>query len=172
MNMGCPRTIQSIVITFAAISITLIGLLFFFFFHGVPLHDFRLWMLERGFKKADLYHPPESLLLQKKTYLGGHYTHGSLTCDFYVGELRTVPLSKEKIIQAYDGRLITSFGNSKQVPLKVLFFDEGRWNMSSPLGNWWDEWYQKPLTATSGTAYFVFVSQEGYPFLGDYRCDD
>lgn len=128
---------------------------------GIPLHDFRLWRLKNNFKTdAPLYHPPESWLLQRKEYLGGPYDHGSLVCDYFVGELRSSPLSKEKIRQIYAGHF------------RVLFFDEDQWPMYLPLTLWWDEWYQNPLLATSSTVYFVYASQEGYPFLGDMRCDD
>ena len=155
-----------------AIPALIISLLFFFLSRGIPLHDFRLWMLEKNFKAAASYHPPESILLQKKTYLGGPDEHGSRICDFFVGELRSSPLSKEKIRRAYNGSSIRSFSNLGRIPLKVLFFDEERWAMNSPLGDWWDEWYGNLSTSTAQTTYFVFVSQEGYPYLGDYRCDD
>ena len=155
-----------------AIPVLIASLLFFLLSRGIPLHDFRLWMLEGNFKAAASYHPPESMLLQKKTYLGGPSDHGSGTCDFFVGELRSAPLPKEKIRQAYDGGSIKSFNNLDRVPLKILFFNEGRWTINSPLGDWWDEWYGNLSTTTSQTAYFVFASQEGYPYLGDYRCDD
>lgn len=140
----------------------------YFLTRGVPIHDFRLWRFERNFQAAASYHPPESILLQKKMYLGGPYTHGSGTCDFFVGELRSSPFPKEKIRQAYDGHSI----KSGQIPLKVLFFDEERWTMDSPLGDWWDEWYRNIPAAADQTVYFVFASQEGYPYLGDHRCDD
>ena len=155
-----------------AIPAFIASLLFFFLSRGVPLHDFRLWGLEKQFQAAAFYHPPESILLQKKTYLGGPYTHGSGTCDYFVGELRSSPLPKEKIRQAYDGSSIKSFNSLERVPLTVLFFDEGVWPVDSPLGDWWDEWYGNLSAAAATTAYFVFASQQGYPYLGDYRCDD
>ena len=166
------KTLIKIATLAAAIAVLIASLLFFFLSRGIPLHDFRLWMLEKNFHAAASYHPPESVLLQKKTYLGGPSEHGSLVCDFFVGELRSSPLSKEKIRQAYNGSSIKSFSNLSRIPLKVLFFDEGRWTMNSPLGDWWDEWYGHLSIATAQTSYFVFASQEGYPYLGDYRCDD
>lgn len=165
------RAIRAVGMTLTVIILAFTGVLFFLVY-GVPLHDFRLWRLEKNYNVAVLYHPPESILLQKKKYLGGPYTHGSLTCDYFVGELRAAPLSKEKIRQTYNGHFIASFGILKRIPLNVLFFDEDHWTMNSPLGDWWDEWYQNPLFATSSTVYFVYASQEGYPFLGDMRCDD
>ena len=155
-----------------AIAVLIASLLFFFLSRGIPLHDFRLWMLEKNFHAAASYHPPESVLLQKKTYLGGPDEHGSETCNFFVGELRSSPLSKEELRQAYNGSSIRSFSNLSRIPLKILFFDQERWTMDSPLGDWWDEWYGNLSTSTAQTPYFVFASQEGYPYLGDYRCDD
>ncbi|MFY9462838.1 MAG: hypothetical protein WAP52_01490 [Candidatus Sungiibacteriota bacterium] len=163
-------TIASLTIVIPAL---IISSLFFLLYKGMPLHDLRLWILEINFRAADSYHPPESTLLQKKTYLGGPSTHGSGVCDFFVGELRSSPLPKEKIWQAYSGGSIRSFNGLKYIPLQILFFDEERWTMDSPLGDWWDEWYYGNLPAAiAQTAYFVFASQKGYHYLGDLRCDD
>lgn len=168
-----PHKTLFIIITLAvAISALVASSLFFFLSRGMPVHDLRLWIFEKNFQAVALYHPPESILLQKKTYLGGPYTHGSLTCDFFVGELRSSPLPKEKIRQAYNGGSIRSFNVLKHTPLQVLFFDEERWTMNAPLGDWWDEWYGNLPAATAQTVYFIFASQEGYPYLGDLRCDD
>jgi hypothetical protein len=137
----------------------LVGALF-----GIPIHDVRLWMLENNFKTTALqYHPRESMLIEKKKYLGGPQEHGSLVCDIYVGELRAAPLSKEKIRAAY---------RSGEKSFEILFPDEGGWTMESPLGDWWDEWHDSSILATSSTVYFVFIARKNYPDLGDFRCDD
>ena len=166
-----PRLVRCIICVLV-VAVMLFGVLLYVLSKGVPLHDIRLWQLERNFEASTSYHPRTSTVLQRRTYLGCPYTHGSLSCDFFVGELRKAPLSKEEIRRAYDGRSIQSFDNSGQVLLKVLFFDEESWPVNSPLGDWWDEWRESPLIATSGTVYFVFAAQTGYPFLLDYRCDD
>lgn len=167
------RRIHTTLGPFATILSLVILSLLYFLVWGVPIHDFRLWMLERNFKRAALYHPPESIFLEKKKYLGGPHDHGSLQCDFFVGEFRSAPLSRESIRQAYQDHFIRSISGLGWTPLNVLFFDERVWTMDSPLGDWWDEWYLGGIaTTTPGTAYFVFASQEGYPFLGDMRCDD
>ena len=166
-----PRLVRCILYVLV-VALMLFGVLLYFLSKGVPLHDIRLWRLERNFEMAASYHPRTSTVLQRRTYLGGPYTHGSLSCDYFVGELRSATLSKEEIRRAYDGHFIKSFDNSGQVPLEVLFFGEKIWPIDSPLGDWWDEWRESPLIATSGTVYFVFAAQKGYPFLLDYRCDD
>ena len=173
--MSAERSHKTLLETAAlvvAILVLIVSSLLFFLSRGIPLHDFRLWLLEKNFQAAAFYHPPESILLEKKTYLGGPDEHGSGVCGFFVGELRSSPLPKGKTRQAYDGSSIQSFNNLDRIPLKVLFFDEKRWTMNSPLGDWWDEWYGNLSTSTAQTAYFVFAYQEGYPYLGDYRCDD
>lgn len=130
---------------------------------GMPLHNFDLWRLERNFNiTAPQYHPPESVLLEKKEYLGGPQEHGSLVCDLYVGELRSAPFSKEDIRAAYSG----------EKSFEVLFPAEDGWTMDSPLGNWWDEWHESPIITASSTVYFVFFARRNIPFLGDMRCDD
>lgn len=146
--------------------IMFLGLIFLVIFLTVwsmPLHNFDLWRLERNFNTTvPLYHPLESFLLQKKTYLGGPAEHGSLVCSFFAGELRAAYLTKESIRAAYQ----------KNAFLNVLFFDEEHWTMESPLGDWWDEWYGNSLLATSSTVYFVYAARENVPFAGDIRCDD
>lgn len=166
------KTLFSIAALTIAVPALIISSLFFLLYKGMPLHDLRFWILEKNFRTAASYHPPASTLLQKKTYLGGPSMHGSGTCDFFVGELRSSPLPKEKIRRAYNGGSIRSFNGLKHIPLQVLFFDEGSWTMNSPLGDWRDEWYGNLPAATTQTVYFVFASQEGYPYLGDPRCDD
>lgn len=163
-----------LVVSILALILWLVTILFWYFLVvGIPLHDFRLWRLERNFRKVAQYHPQESVLLQRKTYLGGPDEHGSWQCDFFVGELRTAPLSEEKIWQTYENRSIRSISYLGRTPLKVLFFSEKPWAMNSPLGDWWDEWYLGGIaTSTVGTVYVVYASQEGYHFLGDMRCDD
>ena len=163
-----------LIVSISTAILLLITLSFLYFLaYGVPIHDFRLWRLERNFRKAGQYHPPESVLLEKKKYLGGPHEHGSLRCDFFVGELRSAPMPKESIRHAYRDHSIRSINYIGRTPLKVLFFDERVWPLDSPLGDWWDEWYLGgTATTTSGTVYFVFASQEGYRFLGDLRCDD
>ena len=166
------KTLLAIVAVALGLPALMLSLLLIFISGGMLLHNLMLWGLERNFQVVASYHPRESILIEKKTYLGGPSEHGSGTCDFFVGELRSSPLPKEKVRQAYDGGSIKSFNNFGRIPLKILFFDEGRWTMNSPLGDWWDEWYGHFSIATAQTPYFVFASQEGYPYLGDYRCDD
>ena len=166
------KTLLAIVAVALGLPALMLSLLLIFISGGMLLHNLMLWGLERNFQVVASYHPRESILIEKKTYLGGPSEHGSLVCDFFVGELRSSWLPKEKVRQAYDGGSIKSFNNFGRIPLKVLFFDEGRWTMNSPLGDWWDEWYGHLSIATAQTSYFVFASQEGYPYLGDYRCDD
>ena len=166
------KTLLAIVAVALGLPALMLSLLLIFISGGILLHTLMLWGLERNFQVVASYHPRESILIEKKTYLGGPSEHGSLVCDFFVGELRSSPLSKEKVRQAYNGSSIRSFSNLSRIPLKVLFFDEERWTMNSPLGDWWDEWYGNLSTSTAQTPYLVFASQEGYHFLGDQRCDD
>lgn len=167
------KTLYTIAALTMVVPALIISSLFFLLYKGMPLHDLRLWILEKNFRVADSYHPPGSTLLQKKTYLGGPDEHGSWQCDFFVGELRTAPLSEEKILQTYENRSIRSISYLGRIPLKVLFFSEKPWTMNSPLGDWWDEWYLGGIaTSAVGTVYVVYASQEGYHFLGDRRCDD
>lgn len=131
-------------------------------FGRMPLNQLNLWKLEQDFHRAASAHPQKSFLLEKKSYIGGPYDHGSDTCGVFVGELRAASLAKEEIRRAYAGRNL----------LRTLFFDEGEWPVVLPLTVWWDEWRENPLLATSSTVFFVFAAREDYPSWGDYRCDD
>src|SRR3989338_8220112 len=91
-----PRLVRCILYVLV-VALMLFGVLLYFLSKGVPLHDIRLWRLERNFEMAASYHPRTSTVLQRRTYLGGPYTHGSLSCDYFVGELRSATLSKEEI---------------------------------------------------------------------------
>ena len=141
-------------------------------FGRMPLNQLNLWKLEQSFHRAASVHPQKSFLLEKKSYIGGPYDHGSATCGIFVGELRAAPLTKEEIIRAYAGRTVRSFFQWRRTPITALFFDEGEWPVILPLTEWWDAWRDNPLLATSSTVFFVYAARKDYPSWGDLRCDD
>lgn len=159
--LGQPMLAFGILLTFC------IGVLAFLLFGRTPVNQLHLWQLERDFYHNNSIHPRESFLLQKRTYVGGPYDHGSQRCGVFVGELRAAPLNKEQVRRAYEGRSI----KSGEIPLQMLFLD-AQWPMYLPLTVWQDEWRENALLKTSSTLFFVFASQEEYPSWGDIRCDD
>ena len=173
MSMDVLRAVLRI--SFATIVLVrcVASLLLLFVTWRMPFNDLRLWRLERSFQAASYFHPHSSFLLDKKKYLGGPYNHGSFQCDFFVGELRSAPLSQGDVQSAYEDRSVAFLGSTRSIPLKILFFEKNEpWPMYLPLSDWWDEWYVSPLNATSSTVYLIYMSQEGRPYVGDFRCDD
>lgn len=148
--------------------VVLLGVLFFWFAHGEPIHDSNVWLLERNFYAKEIMHPNGSVLLEKKKYLGGKSTHGDPWCVYAVGEMRSAPLSKEDIIETYRG-IVVGFWKER-LPLKVLFADEYEGPQVMPYVNWQDELYGMPPSVN--TRYVVYVGTERPILFIDLRCDD
>src|SRR3989344_9575934 len=109
-------------------------------FYGIPLHDLNLWILEQRYETIHAFHPQNSILLEKKKYLGGPDDHGSQQCNYVVGEIRSSNLTKEEIKFSYSGRSVPSMSGLNRIPVEILFFDtETSWQMEYPWGTWWDE---------------------------------
>ncbi|MEK7122420.1 MAG: hypothetical protein AAB855_01035 [Patescibacteria group bacterium] len=147
--------------------VILTGLFFYYFMYGIPIHDIRMWRLERNYAYAQ---HPHSVVLTNVTYLGGPATHGSWRCNYVVGEVRSSQFAKEEILAAYNGRFVTPAFGTVLVPLKVLFFQDQAWPPYLPWFQWESE--LKKFSEAPGTPYLVYVAHENVPFLGDLRCDD
>lgn len=158
---------KRVILLSIAIFITLIGVLFYFIAFGVPIHDVRMWGLKHAYSSVE--HPATSKLLADAVYLGGPETHGSWRCNYVVGEVRSAPLSKREIREAYRGKILSVAFSKIPPPLAVLFFDD-EWPNELPWFTWESEFAS--LVNTPDTAYLVYGSQKNIPFLGDVRCDD
>ncbi len=148
--------------------VVVLGVLFFWFAHGEPIHDGNVWLLERNFYAKEVSHPNSSVLLEKKKYLGGKSTHGDPWCVYAVGEMRSAPLSKEDIRETYQG-IVVGFWKER-LPLQVLFADEYDGPQVMPYVNWQDE--LRGMPASEHTVYVVYASTERPILLIDLRCDD
>ena len=115
MSRSFIKKVFLIIIVF--IALFLIGI-FRGYFMVCQIHDFRLWMMEQHFARTMIQHPNNSVFLEKKIYLGGPDTHGSGTCAYAVGELRTATLPKDIIRQAYQDIKV------KNLLLKVFLLTE------------------------------------------------
>lgn len=147
--------------------IILTGILFYFVVFGVPIHDARMWILKRAYSRVE--HPVESTVLADAVYLGGPDSHGSWRCNYVVGEVRSAPLPKQKIREAYGRKTLSVAFLKSPLPLTVLFFDD-EWPNELPWFTWKDEFMS--FEKASYTPYLVYGVQTGVPFLGDLRCDD
>lgn len=151
-----------------AVFVCLFGVLFFWFAHGEPIHDINVWRLERSFYAKGIPHPSDSVLMEKKKYLGGPSMHGDNRCVYAVGEMRTAPLSKEDIRKTYQGVTVNFW--KELLPLKVLFADEYEGLQTLPYVNWQDELYGMPFS--DDTRYVVYVGTQRPILFFDLRCDD
>lgn len=151
-----------------AVLVCLLGILFFWFAHGEPVHDINIWRLERNFYAKEISHPNDSVLLEKMKYLGGSSTHGDSRCMYAVGEMRTAPFSKEDIKEFYQDIVVAFW--KEYLPLKVLFADEYDGPYVMPYVNWQDELYGMP--PSDDTRYIVYVGTEWPILFMDLRCDD
>ena len=136
------------------------SVLFVLPFYGVPIHDLNLWLLQRDFD-TQVHHPVNSIFIEKRTYLGGPSEHGSHTCVYAVGEIRSTPLTREGIEQAYREAAPSS---------RMLFVGEA--SPESPFAMWVNELMDiANATSTEDTLYVIYLVKS-YPSLGDLRCDD
>jgi len=160
------KLIRNICIGFVII-LTLFSLPFILFIFGNPIHDLNMWILKKKFYAKNIIHPADSVLLEKKIYLGGISTHGDPWCVYAVGEVRSSALSNDKITDFY--RDITVNHWTEKVPIKVLFGDDHK-PYTLPYAHWQDE--LRGASTVEETKYVVYASTEWPIFLLDHRCDD
>lgn len=145
-----------VVLTFLA----LVGASWVWIFHGAPIHDLRLWILEREFAHANTHHPAESVSLEQRSYLGPS-PYGR-KCVYAIGEVRHSTLDKDNVRRVYQA-IVRNF------PLQIYFTDESELPYEIPFGEW-QNGLEDTLQGTS-TTYIVYVAKKHH-FLGDLRCDD
>jgi hypothetical protein len=158
---------KHVILLSATTLIILVGILFYFVAFGVPVHDVRMWVLKNAYSRVQ--HPVESRAIANAIYLGGPATHGSWRCTYVVGEVRSAPLSKQKIREAYARRAVSIPFSKKRALLTALFFDD-EWPNELPWFTWESEFAS--LKNIPDTPYLVYINQKNVPFLGDVRCDD
>jgi len=151
----------------AALLVMLSGVVAFFFYRGVPIHDINIWRLQGAFAQANIQHPRHSALLRKKIYLGGPDEHGSRRCIYVVGEARVAPFAKDDINKIYQNAS-ASFGN-EMIPVHILFSDQRDSPYEMPFIAWQEELAN--ATPEENTPYIVYITTQR-PFLADPRCDD
>ena len=149
--------------------ILLLGLLLFLIIYGNPIHDINVWRLEKNFYAKNIVHPADSLLLEKKVYLGGISTHGDSSCVYAVGEWRSSPLSKETILETYHSSGAINLW-SKKVPIKLMFADGYEGPYTLPYAYWQDD--LRSTVTDKNIHYIVYVSIHWPILLLDERCDD
>jgi hypothetical protein len=136
----------------------------------IPLHEYRLWTLEKRFHAAiGAAHPTDSRLLSKMAHVGnfGNSNH----CDYIAGQFRTSRLSRGEIQNAYADISVPSFSSDPNAPLpiEVYFADDEAFEWSP-----WSSWYEEHLPALIAdkkeNVYLVFAASKLHPYFGDLRC--
>lgn len=152
-------TAKKILLITVVLLIVLLAGSFVWIFYGAPIHDLRLWIMERQFIRARISHPSESILLGRKSYLGPSF-YGR-ACVYAVGEVRHVALPTSDVLIAYQNV------NIGKLPLKIYFTDESELPYDVPFG----EWQDGLVEIKTDTGYIVYIASRHH-FLGDLRCDD
>jgi len=136
----------------------------------IPLHEYRLWTLQKRFHPAiAAAHPTDSRLLSKMAYVGnfGNSNH----CDYIAGQFRASKLSREKIQNAYADMPAPSFSSDPNAPLpvEVYFADEDIFELS-PWSSWYEERLPTLVANEKENVYLVFAVSQMHPHFGDFRC--
>jgi hypothetical protein len=135
----------------------------------MPIHNFNLWRLESNFQKIASFHPPDSTQLFFIKGVGNLFRGASNACDYFVGEFRISPGSREDIISWYEGLFVRSFEN-RATSLEVYFIEDDFFKRY-PGYEWREKFYRSSQSVPAlGVPYLVLVSQYDYPPDGDIRC--
>lgn len=152
-------------------SFALFGLLVFLFLLGfftvtswkMPIHQFNLWKLERGFRAALPSHPADSVRVLSFKKFGGRFSSAASSCDYFVGEFRTSSLTKEALRHYY---------LSRAPSMHLRFWDEEDFWIYYP----WSELYGELLRifddgpSEQEGLYAIFTLQTIQPPYHDVRC--
>ncbi len=136
----------------------------------MPLHEYRLWVLQKRFYASiAATNPTDSRLISKMAHVGnfGNSNH----CDYIAGQFRASKLSREEIQKAYAGVSTPSFSSDTNAPLpvEIYFTDEDIFELS-PWSDWYDEHLPAVRAAKKESVYLVFGLSQMHPYFGDIRC--
>ncbi len=135
----------------------------------MPIHNFNLWRLENNFQMIASSHPSDSTQLLFIKGVGNLFRGASNACDYFVGEFRISPGSKEGIMRWYKELSIRSF-EGRAVSLEVYFIEDDFFKRY-PGYEWREKLFRSSQSVPAlGVPYLVLVSQSDYPPDGDIRC--
>ena len=134
----------------------------------IPIHVYQLWAMQRDFRSSIApMHPPESYLNAEVAEFGlfGNSNH----CDYFVGEFRSSPLSKEKIRQTYASVITSTFVGNRLLEKDVYFTDEDIFT-HYPWSDWMEKYLPDYHPVAYAQTYLIFSEDAGNPPDGDIRC--
>lgn len=113
-------------------------------------------------------HPVESHLLAEMAEFGnfGNSNH----CDYFVGEFRSSPLSKEKIREKYAAVATSSFIKDRLIETGVDFIDEEFFKTDYLSSEWLDKYLPDRRHITNENIYLIYSEDAMNPPDGDIRC--
>jgi len=135
----------------------------------MPLHNYRLWVLQRNFNSTmKSAHPVPSELRVEVAEFGnlGNSNH----CDYLVGEFRSSTLSKEQLKQAYAGITTLSFDKISPLPVEVYFTDEDIFEEDYLWSGWLSKYLPDQHNSSGENTYLIFTSSDMHSPAGDIRC--
>lgn len=134
----------------------------------IPIHNYQLWAMQRHFRSSmHSVHPVPSQILAEMAEFGlfGNSNH----CDYFVGEFRSSPLSKEELLQGYAPVATSSFIGNRLVETGVYFIDEDVFT-HYPLSEWLEKYLPEHRRVPRENTYLIFSEDAGNPPAGDIRC--
>lgn len=160
-----------------SLALILIGPIGYFLWSQVFVHD---WMLAR-FRQtfAAVRHPATTMKVRAYSDLGLLIGNGN-HCDFFTGELRSYSCSRRDVLNAYAAQSFRSPFGSEQLPVEVVFIENGRLRPGIIVHG--DTGYDGPfplerilskegvILSRSNRFYIVYLFDPGYPVGFDIRC--
>jgi len=137
-----------------------------------PVNNLNFWNLQRRYEVARISHPENSVLLAKKKYFGGSGEYDSSICRYFVGEIRSAPLSKSEIMNTYENDYVAfrlSVFSRDDIPIKILFPNEPV-SLESPYWDWGHELNLISEEVGENTVYLVYAGIKGDTSFRDLRC--
>jgi len=134
----------------------------------MPIHNYRLWAMQRHFRSSmHPVHPTPSQLRSEMAEFGlfGNSNH----CDYFVGEFRSSPLSKEVLRQAYAVVATSSFIGDRLLETDVYFVDEDVFT-HYPWSGWLEKYLPNHPRIAHENTYLIFSEDAGNSPNGDFRC--
>ncbi|MFY9462564.1 MAG: hypothetical protein WAP52_00050, partial [Candidatus Sungiibacteriota bacterium] len=105
----------------------------------IPLHNYQLRMMQKHFRSTmQSVHPMPSKLRAEMAEFGnfGNSNH----CDYFVGEFRSSPLPKDKVLEQYAAVVTSSFIGNRLIETGVYFVDEDFFKKDYLLSEWLEKY--------------------------------
>lgn len=168
MKRICYIAMKICAILGAAVFLMILPLIVFMTWK-MPLHNYQLWRMHKNFRSnMQSVHPAQSQLLAEVAEFGnfGQSNH----CDYFVGEFRSSPLSKEKVLEKYAAVATSSFVGNRLIETGVYFIDEEFFKKDYLLSEWLEKYLPDNHSVADEHTYLIYSEDAMNPPDGDIRC--